>query len=91
MVKYSCELFVNGRSYGVRCMPPYRYSIKADELEAVNKLEIRVTNTAANQYVHTKSFEKYPNNKLGPYHATTLRFEEESQESGLYGPVRILI
>lgn len=88
-VNYSCELFLNGKSQGVCCMSPYRYNIKAEELREKNLLEIRVSNTAANQYVYSSTFDKYSPNVIGPYHATTLRFEKESLASGLFGPVTL--
>ena len=71
-------------------MRPYRYTVRTDVLKPINKLEIRVSNTAANQYVFTKELDKYTPGQIGPYHATTKTFEKESVDSGLYGPVRFL-
>lgn len=88
-VKYSCELFLNGESKGIRCMAPYVYDVETQELKDRNLLEIRVSNTAANQYIHTDTFDQFPENVIGPYHNTTMRFEQESLESGLFGPVTI--
>ena len=90
-VKYSCELFVNGESLGVRYMPPYTYCVDTDKLLQENLLELRISNTPANQFVYTKVFDSYPPEKIGPYHATTLRFEKESLESGLMNSVKLYI
>jgi hypothetical protein len=91
-VKYSCETFLNGKSLGIRCMPPYSYEFDATLLQkGSNLLEIRVSNTAANQFVHTKSFDKWNKVQMGPYHKLELTYEAESLNSGLYGSVRIMI
>ncbi len=90
-VKYTCELFINGKSQGIKYMPPYTYYIDTKELLADNLFELRVSNTPANQYVYTKSFESYSPAEIGPYHATALRFETESLESGLLDSVKLYI
>ena len=88
-VRYTCEAFINGRSLGVKVMPPYRYEIPEDVLSDDNKLEIRVTNTPGNQYQYTKSFDKWGKWQLTPYHERQLLFDRDTLDSGLYGPVKI--
>lgn len=90
-VKYSSEAFLNGKSLGVRCMAPYAYTIRDDELTDTNTLEIRVSNTAANQFVARDRWlmDKYTLKRLGNYHPLSVDFERDSIPSGLYGPVRI--
>lgn len=89
-VRYTCEAFVNGKSLGVKVMAPYRYTFSGDLIKDVNTLEVRVSNTAANEFYHTKSFDKYEEWQLTPYHQTAQEFHAESLESGLYGPVKLL-
>lgn len=67
-VRYTCELFINGKSQGVKVMSPYRYEIRAETLQMENTLEIRVSNTPANEYFHTRSFQKWSDWQLTPYH-----------------------
>ena len=86
----SCETFINGKSLGVRCMAPYEYEVGMDLLNTENELLIRVSNTPANQFVHTKSFDKWSENQFGRYHKIALKFERQSMEGGLYGPICIL-
>lgn len=88
-VRYTAEVILNGSSLGVRVMPPYTYPIGAAELKPENELEIRVTNTAANAYYYTKSFDKWPKWMLTPYYEKSQLFHKESLFGGLYGPVRI--
>lgn len=90
-VNYSCELFLNGKSRGIRCMPPYRYTVPSADLETVNHVLLRVSNTPANQYVYTHAFDNYSEGEKGPYQKRELEFEKESLVSGLLGPVRLLI
>ncbi|MBE6928779.1 MAG: hypothetical protein E7463_00730 [Ruminococcaceae bacterium] len=90
-VRYTCELFINGESQGVRYMAPYVYDIDTAKLEAENRFELRVSNTPANQFVHTRNFDRYSPAQIGPYHATGLRFESESLESGLMNSVKLYI
>ncbi len=88
-VHYTCEAVLNGKKLGKRVMPPYTYAVSAKQLEAKNKLEIRVTNTGANAYVYTKSFEKWQDWQL-PYMPKERIFHMDSLSGGLYGPVKIM-
>lgn len=90
VVKYTCEVFVNGISCGVKVMSPYVFDISSCIKTGKNTLEIRVSNTAANEFYHTKEFEKFESWQLTPYHETAQGFHAESLESGLYGPVRLI-
>lgn len=88
-VRYTCEVFINGKSLGVKIMPPYRYELPEDLILDENKLEIRVTNTPGNQYQFTKSFDKWGKWQLTPYHERQLLFDRDTLDSGLFGPVRM--
>ena len=90
-VRYTCEVWLNGRNLGVRCLAPYAYVLNPDWLAADNNLEIRVSNTAANEFAAKDDWltEKYTIKKLGSYHILNTCFERDSLPSGLYGPVRI--
>lgn len=88
-VNYTCEAFLDGVSLGIRCMPPYTYYVPASErpLGSHETLTIRVSNTAANEYVTNQADKMFSAAQIGPYHARTLKFEKESQGGGLLGPV----
>jgi len=86
----SCEVFINGTSLGVNTMSPYTFDIPADLLQTENILEIRVSNTGANEYLHTDSFNKWQDWQLTPYKVYEDVFHADSLAGGLYGPVRIL-
>ncbi len=86
----SCEVFVNGKSVGVKAMTPYVVEIPGDLLEEDNLLEIRVSNTGANEYLYTDSFDKWQPWQLTGYRDMEKVFHADSLASGLYGPVKIL-
>ena len=88
-VRYTTEVFINGKSLGVKVMPPYRYALSEELLCDINKLEIRISNTPANQYQFTKSFDKWGKWQLTPFHERQLLFDRDTLDSGLYGPVRL--
>ena len=80
---------MNGKSLGVRVMKPYTFEIPAEMLMEENTLEVRVSNTAANEFYFTDQFDKYEPWKLTPYHKIAQDFHKESLKSGLFGPVRL--
>ncbi len=86
-VCYTAEVFVNGISQGVRVMPPYTFKVTTPFKET-NTLEIRVTNTSANEYFFTKSFDKWQNWQMSPYPPISREFDKDSLRSGLFGPVK---
>ncbi len=89
-VDYSCDkLIINGHDLGTRPMAPFVYEVDGSLLKEENELIINVANTCANQYVTTKSFDKWPKEIIGPYHKIAQQFEGEFVESGLLGPVLI--
>lgn len=89
-VRHTCEVFINGQSFGVRVMPPYRYEVSGKDLQNANQLEIRVSNTAANAYYFADTFDQYEKWQLTPYYDTLKMEHADSLSGGLYGPVRIL-
>ena len=90
-VKYSCEVIVNGESVGICIANPFELWIDEKYLKKENEVEIIVANTAANQYVYTKVFDSFTEKEKGPYHEIAAEFEKESIESGLLGPVALVI
>lgn len=88
-VHATCEVFVNGVSMGVCGMSPYLYEISADLLREENRLEVRVSNTIANEYLYTDTFDKWQSWQKGPYYNRCNVFHKDSLQGGLYGPVRI--
>ena len=89
-VSCSCEVFINGNSLGTIAMSPHTIEIPKDLLNEENVLEIRVSNTGANEYLHTHSFDKWQDWQLTPYRDRENVFHAESLSGGLYGPVKIL-
>lgn len=90
-VRYTCEVLVNGVSVGTKVMPPYRYEIAAALLGRENVLQLRVTNTPANQYLHTAFFEQFEPWQLSTYIVRELEFMADTAPSGLTGPVKIYL
>jgi len=86
----SCEVFINCNSVGVIAMSPYTIEIPGELLKEDNLLEIRVSNTGANEYLYTDSFDKWQDWQLTPYRDRENIFHADSLSSGLYGPVKIL-
>lgn len=86
-VRYTCEVFVNGKSKGVSAMSPYRLELFANELLEENILEICVTNTPANEHEGTKSFDKWQKWQLSTYYPTQKLYHADSLSGGLIGPV----
>jgi len=93
LVKYACELTVNGTPVGSRLWPPYAFEVTGLLKTGDNQLRIVVTNTPANR------FFARPENRAaaeaqgwfdGTYVGTYERFEADSLPSGLLGPVRVL-
>lgn len=91
-VKHTAKVWLNGKEVGVKVMPPYRLTIPTDVLAKENCLQVLVTNSAANEYVATKSFEKMQPYKLTVYFDKEMEFcrDTVAQGSGLFGPVKIL-
>jgi len=88
-VAYSCEAFVNGSSVGTALMPPYRFVVDKNLLKHENELVIRVSNTAANAFVHFKLPEEWEGKHIGPYHTKATNLEKSYVRGGLHGPVAV--
>ena len=88
-VHYSCEVFVNGISKGIVAMSPYTVELQAETLKEENILEIRVSNTAANEYESTTSFDKWKPWQLTSYYPTQKLYHVDALSGGLYGPVKL--
>ncbi|MBQ8611380.1 MAG: beta galactosidase jelly roll domain-containing protein [Oscillospiraceae bacterium] len=90
-VKYTCEVWLNGTPLGKKVMPPFRFALPAGVLQRQNILQVRVTNTAANEYAHTRTLDKWqPWQRADHYYQKELEFDRDAYESGLYGPVRLV-
>ena len=61
--------------------------MKLPRLQPENTLILRVSNTAANAFVHTDFHKWFPENTIGPYDEIERGYEKESLSSGLFGPV----
>lgn len=86
-VYHSCEVFLNGESIGVRVMSPYHFEIPISSIRPENTLEIRVSNSVANEFHHTKFFDKWANWQLSHYFTLEEEFDKDSLCGGLLGPV----
>ena len=88
-VKYTCELKVNDCSFGVKVMHPYRFFIPKEALKEKNSISIRITNSCANAFYHTKSFEAYERWQLTSYIDIEEEYLPDSLAGGLIGKVRL--
>lgn len=89
-VKYSAAVKLNGKKLGIRTNSPYVFDISTAVKHGVNKLEVQVINTLANAVLADGVQEKWAKLPFnGPYETRHLRFERESLDSGLYGPVTL--
>ncbi len=88
-VRFTAQVYLNGKLLGASLMPPYRLAIPADVLDKENKLKIVVTNTSANWYVNTDYFDKWKTEELSPYFEAELDFAKDFVSGGLYGPVTL--
>ncbi|MBE6791643.1 MAG: hypothetical protein E7535_10730 [Ruminococcaceae bacterium] len=90
-VRFSASVRLNGASLGDAVFPPYRIKIPKGLLEEENRLEIKVTNTAANLYLNTDYFDKYTINELSPYFIPEKEFARAYVSGGLFGTVKLFI
>jgi len=88
-VASACEVFLNGKSLGVRLMSPWRYEIRPEQFLPINHLAIRVTNNPANAYLGTDAFDKMEHWTLSPYHDREMEFCRDDMAGGLLGPVKL--
>jgi len=90
-VHYTASIKLNGMPLGTVLMPPYQVFIPKGLLKEENTLEIAVTNTPANQFVHTDFFSKWEPRELSTYYERERMFAEDSTTGGLYGPVKLFL
>lgn len=90
-VEYACRANLNGKDLGLCPWPPFEYDVSKTLKPGKNRLKITVYNTPANQYVHTKSFEKWDDATVGRYHKPALVFERETLGGGLFGKVALYV
>lgn len=88
-IEYSGKVNINGQIISV-LTEPYVADVFGKLKEGENSLDIIVANTAANEFVFTKNFDKYSKAEMGSYHETAKQFEKESLGGGLLGPVELV-
>ena len=88
-VRYYCEAELNGMNLGKKAWPPYVFDIRGLLKPGKNTLAVRVTNTFANQFLHTHAFDNSTLRELSGYHYIAAAFEADSLPSGLFGPVTV--
>jgi hypothetical protein len=83
-VACSAELFVNGRSAGIRMFPPYRFEISPFVHEGLNKIEVLVYNTAANHYstIPTRYRKSLESGLIGPVRIICNNREDDKEGAG---------
>ena len=89
-VCWACAVRLNGKEVGRRFFGPYRF--EAEVAKGRNVLEVTVANLLANALsddaVRNDLGRKWPANPT--YDARQRAFDRENNESGLFGPVRII-
>jgi hypothetical protein len=90
-VEYACKATLNGKALGLCAWPPFEFDVSKLLKLGKNRLAVTVFNTPANQYVHTKSFEKWDSATVGRYHSPALVFERETLGGGLFGKVALYV
>ena len=83
------DVGLNGVPLGRRAWEPFRLDLNGAATAGANTLRVTVTNTMANQFLHTRKLDRWPDNVLGIYHKQCLALEQGCTRSGLYGPVGI--
>jgi len=89
VVYYSAEVFLNGQSCGRRGWGPFYFDISSQLRAGLNSLEVRVTNTLANQWAQLENRENQANFELNLYTSKTAEFVCDSLHAGLVGPVSV--
>lgn len=88
-VRYTAAVTLNGRFLETVPAPPYRVKIPEDVLRETNTLQVVVTNTDANWYLHTDYFDKWSSKELSPYFEGEKVYAADYASGGLYGPVAL--
>ncbi len=88
-VHFTASVTLNERFLGTVLMPPYRVKVPEGVLREKNTLEITVTNTSANWYLHTDYFDKWNDRELSPYFEAEKAYARDYVSGGLYGPVAL--
>ena len=84
------EVVANSVALGRRLWEPSEFDLDDTLVSGANPLEVTVTNTRANQFVHTDEISRrLVDNLIGMYHQQCLALERNCTASGLYGPVSI--
>ena len=88
-VCYSAEVTLNGATLGTKIMPPYSFEFDASILKSESLLTVRVTNSVANAFTHTDSFDKWASWQLSPFVEKQKAFDKDSLSGGLIGPITL--
>lgn len=88
-VHFAASVHLNGHFLGVSLAPPYKFQIPENVLSENNTLNIVITNTSANWYVHTDYFSRWKTKELSEYFAGEIEYAKDFLSGGLYGPVTL--
>jgi len=92
-VCYAASARLNGHDLGRRVWEPYVFCVSGILARGENELRLVVSNTLANQLTSDRVKRQWEAKEDRDwdhsFHRLALRFETESRESGLFGPVRI--
>ena len=92
LVCYSAKVFVNGREVGIAPFTPYQVHFKAAPSMCKMQIDIEIANTPANEILHSDAVQRWPKDMMQWfYHDRSIQYEAESQDGGLYGPVRLTL
>jgi hypothetical protein len=90
-VYYSAEVWLNGQSIGRRAWSPFWFDVTEFMRFGEMELQIRTTNTLANQWmqpdIHARDVSKFGN----MYLSTASSFMVESLHAGLAGPIQLRV
>jgi hypothetical protein len=75
----SAELFINGKSAGIKLAPPWRFNITEYVTPGNNDLEVLIYNTLANNYVAipTRYRGSIKSGLIGPVKVKVVRYDEK--------------
>ncbi len=91
-VRYSARVFVNGDEAGIAAFSPHRVCFPANPNTHELQIDIEIANTPANEILHSDAVKRWPEDMMQWfYHNRSSLYEAETQDGGLYGPVKLTL
>ena len=90
-VKYAAQVCLNGQPAGSSMLSPFHFPVGDLLRRGVNQLDVTVTNTLANALSGEDTLDLWRKEfgRIGSFEDRERDFEQESLESGLFGPVTL--